>query len=157
MVPVTAALFLVATLSSIGLPGLNGFVGEFLILLGTWSGPARWWAVVAATGMILSAIYMLTLVQRVFWNPVTHDENRNMREIRPSEFLAAATLVILMLLRAAFGSLRVDEDAEEVGLDLSEHSEAAYLSVGTGFGGGTLVERPPQVAGSHSLGSARST
>jgi NADH-quinone oxidoreductase subunit M len=97
VVPVTTALFLVATLSSIGLPGLNGFVGEFLILLGTWSGPARWWAVAAATGMILSAIYMLTLVQRVFWNPVTHEENRNMREIRPSEFLAAATLVVLMV------------------------------------------------------------
>ena len=45
IVPVTTALFLVATLSSIGLPGLNGFVGEFLILLGTWTSPHRWWAV----------------------------------------------------------------------------------------------------------------
>ena len=70
VVPVTTALFLVATLSSIGLPGLNGFVGEFLILLGTWTSPHRWWAVAAATGVILSAIYMLTLVQRVFWNPL---------------------------------------------------------------------------------------
>ena len=96
-VPVTAALFLIATLSSIGLPGLNGFVGEFLILLGTWSGPTRWWAVVAASGMILSAIYMLTLVQRVFWNPVTHEENRRIPEIRPSEFAAAAVLVLLMV------------------------------------------------------------
>jgi NADH-quinone oxidoreductase subunit M len=97
IVPVTTALFLVATLSSIGLPGLNGFVGEFLILLGTWSGPVRWWAVAGAVGMILSAIYMLTLVQRVFWNPITHEENRKIREIRPSEFLAAATLVVLMV------------------------------------------------------------
>jgi len=64
-----------------------------------------------------------------------------------------ATLVILMLLRAVFGSLRVDEDAEETGLDLSEHSEAAYVSVGGGFGGGTLVEKPPQSA--HPLGAAR--
>ena len=64
-----------------------------------------------------------------------------------------ATLVILMLLKAVFGSLRVDEDAEEVGLDLSEHSEAAYVSVGGGFGGGTLVEKPPQSA--HPLGAAR--
>jgi NADH-quinone oxidoreductase subunit M len=97
VVPVTTALFLVATLSSIGLPGLNGFVGEFLILLGTWTSPHRWWAVVAATGVILSAIYMLTLVQRVFWNPLVHEENRRLTEIRPSELFAAAILILGMV------------------------------------------------------------
>ena len=97
IVPVTTALFLVATLSSIGLPGLNGFVGEFLILLGTWTSAHRWWAVLAATGVILSAVYMLTLVQRVFWNPVVHEENRSLPEIRPSELLAAAVLVACMI------------------------------------------------------------
>jgi NADH-quinone oxidoreductase subunit M len=97
IVPVTTGLFLVATLSSIGLPGLNGFVGEFLILLGTWASAHRPWAIAAATGVILSAIYMLTLVQRVFWNPVTHEENRRMPEIRPSELIAAAVLVVLMV------------------------------------------------------------
>jgi Amt family ammonium transporter len=66
-----------------------------------------------------------------------------------------ATLVILTVLKLVLGPLRVDEDAEEAGLDLSEHSEAAYLSIGAGFGGGTLVERPPQVAGSHKLDTAR--
>jgi NADH-quinone oxidoreductase subunit M len=97
VVPVTTALFLVATLSSIGLPGLNGFVGEFLILLGTWTSPHRWWSVLAATGVILSAIYMLTLVQRVFWNPLVHEENRKLREIRPTELVAAAVLVVCMI------------------------------------------------------------
>ena len=97
IVPVTTALFLVATLSSIGLPGLNGFVGEFLILLGTWTSPHRWWSVAAATGVILSAIYMLTLVQRVFWNPVTHEENRRLTDIRWSELVAASVLVVLMV------------------------------------------------------------
>jgi len=66
-----------------------------------------------------------------------------------------ATLAILLLLKAVFGSLRVDEEAEEGGLDLSEHSEAAYVSVGGGFGGGTLVEKPPQGGGAHPLGAAR--
>ncbi|HME73712.1 MAG TPA: ammonium transporter [Myxococcota bacterium] len=66
-----------------------------------------------------------------------------------------ATLVILTVLKAVFGSLRVDEDAEEAGLDLSEHSEAAYVSVGGGFGEGTLVERPPQAGGAHPAGAAR--
>jgi NADH-quinone oxidoreductase subunit M len=97
VVPVTTALFLVATFSSIGLPGLNGFVGEFLILLGSWSSAHRWWAVLSATGVILSAIYMLTLVQRVFWNPLVHDENRRLPEIRASELVAAAVLVVAMV------------------------------------------------------------
>ncbi len=76
---------------------MNGFVGEFLILLGTWTSPHRWWAVAAATGVILSAIYMLTLVQRVFWNPVTHEENRKFTDIRWSELVAASVLVVLMV------------------------------------------------------------
>jgi len=97
IVPVTTALFLVATFSSIGLPGLNGFVGEFLILLGTWTSAHRWWSVVAATGVVLSAIYMLTLVQRVFWNPLVHEENRELKDIRPSELLPACVLVALMV------------------------------------------------------------
>ncbi len=97
IVPVTTALFLIATLSSIGLPGLNGFVGEFLILLGTWASPHRWWSVAAATGMILSAVYMLSLVQRVFWNPLVHEENRTLPDIRRSEFVAASVLVALMV------------------------------------------------------------
>jgi len=97
VVPVTTALFLIATLSSIGLPGLNGFVGEWLILLGTWASPHRWWAVAAATGVILSAVYMLTLVQRVFWNPLQHEENRTLSEIRPTEMIAASVLVVLMV------------------------------------------------------------
>ena len=97
VVPVTTALFMIATLSSIGLPGLNGFVGEFLILLGTWSSAHRWWAVAAATGVILSAVYMLSLVQRVFWNPLQHEENKSLRDIRPSEFVAASVLVVLMI------------------------------------------------------------
>ena len=97
VVPVTTALFLVATFSSIGLPGLNGFVGEFLILVGTWTSAHRWWSVVAATGVVLSAIYMLTLVQRVFWNPLVHEENRSLPEIRGTELVAASVLVLLMV------------------------------------------------------------
>jgi NADH-quinone oxidoreductase subunit M len=63
--PVLAGVFLVVMLSSIGLPGLNGFVGEFLTLIGTFI-TARWWSVVAATGVILAAVYLLWAYQRVF-------------------------------------------------------------------------------------------
>ena len=66
--PVMAGVFLVVMLSSIGLPGLNGFVGEFLILLGTFVA-ARWWAVAAAAGVVLAALYLLWAYQRVFHGP----------------------------------------------------------------------------------------
>ena len=98
-VPVTATLFLIATLASVGLPGLNGFVGEFLILAGTFTSPTapRVWAVIAASGMVLSAIYMLTLVQKVFWTPVRHEENRSLPDISASEFVACAALVVFIV------------------------------------------------------------
>jgi NADH-quinone oxidoreductase subunit M len=134
VVPVTTALFVIATLSSIGLPGLNGFVGEFLILLGTWTSPHRWWAVAAATGVILSAIYMLTLVQRVFWNPLTHEENKAIPEIRWSEFVAAAVLVVLMVWigvrpNDVLDRLRVSVDA------LQEAVAAKQLATKSVYGG----------------------
>jgi NADH-quinone oxidoreductase subunit M len=71
-VPVMAAVFLFIMMSSIGLPGLNGFVGEFLILIGTFI-THRWWAVVGATGVILAAVYLLWAYQRVFHGVPTGD------------------------------------------------------------------------------------
>jgi len=68
--PVYATVFVIITLSSIGLPGLNGFVGEFLILLGTFqTAPVA--AVVGAFGVVLGAIYMLTLVRHMFFGPLS--------------------------------------------------------------------------------------
>src|SRR5204863_730726 len=63
--PIMAAMFTLVMLSSIGLPGLNGFVGEFLIMVGSFL-TRRWWTVVAATGVILAALYLLWAYQRVF-------------------------------------------------------------------------------------------
>ena len=63
--PIFAGVFMVVMLSSIGVPGLNGFVGEFLVLIGSFL-TARWWTVVAATGVILAALYLLWAYQRVF-------------------------------------------------------------------------------------------
>ncbi len=133
IVPVTTALFLVATLSSIGLPGLNGFVGEFLILVGTWTSPHRWWAVAAATGVILSAVYMLSLVQRVFWNPLVHEENRAIPEIRRSELLAASVLVLLMIwigVRPNDVLSRLGPSIEAVRASASQRREAADRGTG---------------------------
>ncbi len=81
--PRLVAAFLVITLSSIGLPGLNGFVGEFLILLGAFMWDPRF-AVVAATGVILSATYMLWMFQRVNYGPVTNEKNASLDDLTPA-------------------------------------------------------------------------
>jgi NADH-quinone oxidoreductase subunit M len=85
--PLMAAGFTVVMLSSIGLPGLNGFVGEFLILNGTFSAH-RWYAVVATTGVILASLYLLWAYQRVFHGPARSPENASMRDLDLREGLA---------------------------------------------------------------------
>jgi NADH-quinone oxidoreductase subunit M len=93
--PVYASVFLVVLLSSIGLPGTNGFVGEFLVLLGAFrTNPI--WAIIAATGVILSALYMLWMFQRVFFGPVTRAENETLADLTVRERLVFAPLVILI-------------------------------------------------------------
>src|SRR5450631_1096891 len=84
--PKLAAFFLFAALSSLGLPMLNGFVGEYLILLGTYL--AHWqWAAWGALGVILSACYLLWSYQRVFFGEVTHEKNRTLADISGREKL----------------------------------------------------------------------
>jgi len=94
VVPVFSAVFLLVTLSSIGLPGLNGFVGEFLILVGTFRAN-RLAAVLATAGIIFAAVYMLWMYQRVVFGEVRHDAVRRLPDLSPRE---VATLVPLLIL-----------------------------------------------------------
>jgi NADH-quinone oxidoreductase subunit M len=96
VMPLYTGAFLIATLSSIGLPGLNGFVGEFLILTGAFPRhPAI--VAVAATGVVLGAVYMLSLVRRVFWNPLAIEANRSLPDLTWREALAFAPLALFMV------------------------------------------------------------
>ena len=94
--PIFSALLLVVTFSSIGLPGLNGFVGEFLILLGAF-GVTPGWTAAAATGMILGAIYMLWMFRRVIFGPLTNPENQTLKDLNGREILILAPVVALIL------------------------------------------------------------
>lgn len=94
--PIYAAVFLVVTLSSIGLPGLNGFVGEFLILLGTF-GTSRARAAAAALGVILSAVYMLWMYQRVIWGEIKNERNANLPDLGGRETVMMLPLLIAMV------------------------------------------------------------
>ncbi|TMK22193.1 MAG: NADH-quinone oxidoreductase subunit M [Actinobacteria bacterium] len=95
--PLYAGLFLIVALSSLGLPGLNGFVGEFLVLVGSFARN-RTWAVIAALGVILAALYLLWAYQRVFHGPVEIEENRHVRDINLREGLAIVPLVAVIVL-----------------------------------------------------------
>jgi NADH-quinone oxidoreductase subunit M len=99
--PVYASVFLIVTLSSIGLPGTNGFVGEFLVLLGAFRTNPMW-AIIAATGVILSALYMLWMYQRVFFGPVTRPENETLKDLTGRERLVFAPLIILVFWMGVF-------------------------------------------------------
>jgi NADH-quinone oxidoreductase subunit M len=96
VMPLYTGAFLIATLSSIGLPGLNGFVGEFLILTGAFPRHPAFVAV-AATGVVLGAVYMLSLVRRVFWNPLAIEANRSLPDLTWREALAFAPLAFFMV------------------------------------------------------------
>ncbi|OGC92099.1 MAG: NADH dehydrogenase [candidate division Zixibacteria bacterium RBG_16_53_22] len=95
VMPVFAAIFLIMTLASIGLPGTNGFVGEFLILLGTFRTNVTY-AVIGTFGIVLAAVYMLWMVQRVFFGEITKDENRQLRDINWRERLITLPLIIMV-------------------------------------------------------------
>ncbi len=95
--PIFATFFIVITLGSIGMPGLNGFVGEFLIFLGTFRvSPVA--AIFAVSGVILGAWYMLATVRKIFFGEITRDENRNLRDIDGREIALLCPLVLMIVL-----------------------------------------------------------
>ncbi len=96
VVPIFSSLFLVVTLSSIGLPGLNGFVGEFLILMGAYRAHA-WAAAIATIGVILGAGYMLTMYKHVVFGPITKEVNKTLRDLSPREVTAVVPVIVMIV------------------------------------------------------------
>ena len=95
-VPIFSGIFLFVALSSLGLPGLNGFVGEFLILLGTFF-TYRWWVIPAAFGIVLAAVYLLWAYQRVFHGDITDEANRSLPDLNPRELVMLAPILALIV------------------------------------------------------------
>ncbi len=94
VMPVYATFSLILFLASMGLPLLNGFIGEFMILQGAFSAN-RVWAYWAVWGIVLGAAYLLWLYQRVFWGQVTHEENRRLTDLSARELATLVPLVVL--------------------------------------------------------------
>ena len=94
--PVFAFFLVWSALASVGLPALNGFVGEFLILVGAYRTLPRW-AVAATFGVVLAAIYLLKMLRQTLWGPIIHEENRHLRDLDWREIAPLAPLALLML------------------------------------------------------------
>ena len=110
VMPQLVAAFLLLTLASVALPGMNGFVGEFLILIGAFGSTAldgaRVYTAIAATGVILSAVYMLWMFQRVNYGPMVNDRNRGLRDLSVREWLVigpvCATAIVMGVVPGLF-------------------------------------------------------
>lgn len=99
--PVYGGVFMVVMLSSVGLPGLNGFVGEFLILLGAFDAfPVL--AVIAVSGVVLGAVYLLWMFQRVMLGPLSNPKNQGLKDLSPREILVFTPLLVMMFVMGLY-------------------------------------------------------
>jgi NADH-quinone oxidoreductase subunit M len=134
VMPIYAALFVIVTMSSVGVPGTNGFVGEFMIVMGTFvsatlGGNAKLQAGLAAAGVILAAVYMLSVVQRMFFGPLSNPKNKRLKDVNAREIIAIVPLVALIFVIGWFPSLftsRMTEGVETV-LDRYRSHRQAFL------------------------------
>jgi NADH-quinone oxidoreductase subunit M len=113
VMPLYTLLFVIVAMSSVGLPGTNGFIGEFMILSGTFVSDKLptpfFFTLFAATGVILAAVYMLHATLRMFWGPNDNPENQELADVGRREFTALAPLVALVFVLGLFPGLFLDK------------------------------------------------
>jgi NADH-quinone oxidoreductase subunit M len=128
VMPLFAVAFMIATLSSVALPGTNGFVGEFLILLGTWkSNPGL--AVVATTGVIFGAVYMLWMFQRVMFGPLDNPENIKLKDLSAREVVVLAPLMIAIVVMGVVPNFFFEKMETSVARLLDRSAKAEMVAV----------------------------
>jgi NADH-quinone oxidoreductase subunit M len=124
VMPLYATLFVFTSMSSVGLPFLNGFVGEFLTMIGMWkstvlpiSGGTNWnyiTTMFAGTGVIFAAVYLLWMIQRVFFGKITNAKNRGLADLTPREIGLLAPLLFLMVFMGVYPRPFLDRTRESV-------------------------------------------
>jgi NADH-quinone oxidoreductase subunit M len=119
VMPIYTVLFIIVTMSSIGVPGTNGFVGEFMIIMGTFVSPAlggnaKLQAGLSAAGVILAAVYMLSVVQRMFFGPLSNPKNKRLKDVNTREIIAVVPLIALIFVIGWFPSIFTSRMTEGV-------------------------------------------
>jgi NADH-quinone oxidoreductase subunit M len=137
VMPVYAATFVIVTLASIGVPGTNGFVGEFMVITGTFaSKPLSVFSgiqtVGAAAGVILAAVYMLGVVQKMFFGPLTNPKNKHLPDLTRREILALAPLVALIFVIGLFPGIFLDRMKDSVQLTYRQFKDVSDTAVAEG-------------------------
>jgi NADH-quinone oxidoreductase subunit M len=130
VMPVYAAIFLVMTMSSIGLPTLNGFIGEFLILQGVFVA-SKVWAAFAASGVVLGAAYMLYLYQRTMFGKIENPKNERLLDLSHREFVTFAPLLVLAVWMGIYPApflLRLEKSVQHIVERVSPQYAQAYLA-----------------------------
>jgi NADH-quinone oxidoreductase subunit M len=141
VVPHLVAAFFLITLSSIGLPGLNGFVGEFLILLGAFRASPQL-AAFAATGVILSATYMLWMFQRVNYGTVTNPKNAGLGDLSPREWAVLVPIVAITVVMGVFPNLFLRPIGPSVDRTLNQIQQQAPVRIQARTPSSALSPRP---------------
>jgi NADH-quinone oxidoreductase subunit M len=134
VMPLYAAVFLIVTFASVGVPGTNGFIGEFMVItgtfvserLGTFSGLHT---LGAAAGVILAAVYMLAIVQKMFFGPLTNPKNKALPDLTPRETLALAPLVLLIFAIGLFPSIFLDRMKDSIQLTYEQFKTVSGQSI----------------------------
>ncbi|MDI3291164.1 NADH-quinone oxidoreductase subunit M [Polyangium sp. 15x6] len=130
VMPLYAVVFLIVTFASVGVPGTNGFVGEFLVIMGTFLSErlgkfAGIHTVGAAAGVILAAVYMLYVVQKMFFGPLTNPKNKHLPDLTVRESLALAPLVLMIFVIGFFPAIFLDRMKESI---LLHHNQYKVVS-----------------------------
>ncbi len=128
VMPVYATLFIIVTMSSIGVPGTNGFVGEFMVIMGTFLSEYlrpffHLQAILASLGVILAAVYMLSVVQKVFFGPLNNDKNKGLADMNVREVIAVAPLIAMIFIIGLTPRLFLDPMAPTVEAVLDRYRE----------------------------------
>jgi len=136
VMPLLATFFLIISLSSIGLPGLNGFIGEFLILLGSFRSVylSPWFTVFAATGVIFAAVYLLTMYQRVMLGKNSNPENRDLLDLSKREIaVLVPVLVFIVWIGVSPGTFlgRTSATARQIISTVQAHEQAGVAAGST--------------------------
>lgn len=116
-IPVFSAIFMIVMLSSIGLPGLNGFIGEFLILIGAFKSTFLaniWYSIFAATGVILSAVYMLWMYQRVIFGKLTNPANKELHDLNKREIGILIPIILFIVWIGVYPSMFLNKSEKSV-------------------------------------------